>query len=75
MGFLINITNLCQVFNCLPYKGGLLDQPPQMVAAMQAVIEAQQIKREREQQEKAHEQKVARGKMEMQKQLGMRPRP
>ena len=74
MAFLINITNMCQLFHCLPYPGGLLSQPPQMVAAMQAVIEAQHTARERERQEEEHAQKVAAGKIEMQRQLGQRVR-
>ena len=74
MASLINITNLCQIFHCLPYPGGLMDQPPRIVSAMQAVVEAQQVRRERERQEEEHAQKVERGKVAMQKQLGQRPR-
>ncbi len=49
---LINITNTCQAFNCLPSPGGLLDQDSYLVHGMQLVLEAQ-AERQKMDQEKA----------------------
>lgn len=44
----INLTNLCRSLGCLPRSGGLLDQDSYHVYMMEAVLNAEQIKKERE---------------------------
>ena len=34
------LATTCQALHCLPYGGGLLDQPPQMVTGIRLVLDA-----------------------------------
>lgn len=45
---LINLTNMCQTFQCLPREGGVLDQDCYLIIGMQHVLQAQAEKAERD---------------------------